>query len=169
MPHSRINIRLSFNLNFISWFSAVFLYPIHQHFTIMTTKTGILALLMTFGTFYSQAKKKTHFVHTTETPIPIDAALHTKAPTVIHSSKSHMIKVALLLDTSNSMDGLIDQAKAQLWELVNELSYAKCADDAKPSLEIALYEYGNDGLNAREGNIGKVLPFSDALAGFSKN
>ena len=29
------------------------------------------------------------------------------------------IKVALLLDTSNSMDGLIDQAKAQLWEIVN--------------------------------------------------
>ena len=26
----------------------------------------------------------------------------------------HFIKVALLLDTSNSMDGLIDQAKAQL-------------------------------------------------------
>ena len=36
------------------------------------------------------------------------------------------IKVALLLDTSNSMDGLIDQAKAQLWDIVNELSYAKC-------------------------------------------
>ena len=36
------------------------------------------------------------------------------------------IKVALLLDTSNSMDGLIDQAKAQLWEIVNEFSYAKC-------------------------------------------
>ena len=32
------------------------------------------------------------------------------------------IKVALLLDTSNSMDGLINQAKAQLWEIVNELS-----------------------------------------------
>ena len=35
------------------------------------------------------------------------------------------IKVALLLDTSNSMDGLIDQAKAQLWDIINELSYAK--------------------------------------------
>ena len=32
--------------------------------------------------------------------------------------KKH-IKVALLLDTSNSMDGLIDQAKAQLWDIVN--------------------------------------------------
>ena len=30
------------------------------------------------------------------------------------------IQIALLLDTSNSMDGLIDQAKSQLWSVVNE-------------------------------------------------
>ena len=55
--------------------------------------------------------------------------------------KKQTIKVALLLDTSNSMDGLISQAKAQLWEIVNELSYAKYGIQ-KPDLEIALYEYG---------------------------
>ncbi|AUC83318.1 VWA domain-containing protein [Lacinutrix sp. Bg11-31] len=77
------------------------------------------------------------------------------------------IKVALLLDTSNSMDGLIDQAKAQLWEIVNELSYAKCKDD-KPNLEIALYEYGNDNLNSEEGYIRQVLAFSDDLDEISK-
>jgi hypothetical protein len=62
-----------------------------------------------------------------------------------HNPNKQFIKVALLLDTSNSMDGLIDQAKAQLWEIVNELSYAKCGNN-KPNLEIALYEYGNDRL-----------------------
>ncbi|WP_452231558.1 vWA domain-containing protein [Lacinutrix sp. MEBiC02595] len=77
------------------------------------------------------------------------------------------IKVALLLDTSNSMDGLIDQAKAQLWEIVNELSYAKC-DDAKPNLQIALYEYGNDNLNGNEGFIRQVLAFSQDLDEISK-
>ncbi len=77
------------------------------------------------------------------------------------------IKVALLLDTSNSMDGLIDQAKAQLWDIVNELSYAKC-DDAKPNLQIALYEYGNDRLNGDEGYIRQVLAFSDDLDDISK-
>ena len=76
---------------------------------------------------------------------------------------NNVIKVAILLDTSNSMDGLIDQAKAQLWELVNELSYAKCGNEAKPSLQIALYEYGNDGLNAREGYIRQVSAFSSDL------
>ncbi|TXE06343.1 VWA domain-containing protein [Seonamhaeicola algicola] len=77
------------------------------------------------------------------------------------------IKVALLLDTSNSMDGLIDQAKAQLWDIVNELSYAKCGTK-KPNLKIALYEYGNDRLNSNEGYIRQVLPFSDDLDDISK-
>ena len=56
------------------------------------------------------------------------------------------IKVALILDTSNSMDGLIDQAKSQLWSVVNELAKARC-DGQIPDLEIALYEYGNDQLS----------------------
>lgn len=72
------------------------------------------------------------------------------------------IKVALLLDTSNSMDGLIDQAKAQLWRLVNELSYAKY-QSFKPRLKIALYEYGNNNLNSDEGYIRQILPFSEDL------
>lgn len=72
------------------------------------------------------------------------------------------IKVALILDTSNSMDGLIDQAKSQLWSVVNELSAAK-HDDRTPDLEIALYEYGNDGLPMREGYIRLVTPFTGDL------
>jgi von Willebrand factor type A domain len=77
------------------------------------------------------------------------------------------IKVALLLDTSNSMDGLIDQAKAQLWGIINELSYAKCNNE-RPNLRIALYEYGNDGLIAKEGYIRQVIGFSDDLDDISK-
>lgn len=72
------------------------------------------------------------------------------------------IKVALILDTSNSMDGLIDQAKSQLWSVVNELSTAKC-DDQTPDIEIALYEYGNDRLPMREGYIRLVTPFTEDL------
>ncbi|MFI0428567.1 VWA domain-containing protein [Mariniflexile sp. HMF6888] len=84
-----------------------------------------------------------------------------------HEINKQFIKVALLLDTSNSMDGLIDQAKAQLWDIVNELSYAKCGSN-KPNLEIALYEYGNDGLNSAEGYIRQVLAFSTDLDEISK-
>lgn len=92
--------------------------------------------------------------------------LHVAAHELPDSNKQ-FIKVALLLDTSNSMDGLIDQAKAQLWDIVNELSYAKCGTE-KPNLKIALYEYGNDNLNSEEGYIRQVLAFSDDLDEISK-
>lgn len=78
------------------------------------------------------------------------------------NSPKNTVKVALLLDTSNSMDGLIDQAKAQLWEIVNELSFAKCGT-ANPDLKIALYEYGNDRLELSDGYIRQVIDFSDDL------
>jgi len=87
--------------------------------------------------------------------------------TKMHHPNKQYIKVALLLDTSNSMDGLIDQAKAQLWDIVNELSYAKCGEE-KPNLQIALYEYGNDNLNSNEGFIRQVLAFSNDLDEISK-
>lgn len=88
--------------------------------------------------------------------------------TKVSASKSNQsIKVALLLDTSSSMDGLIDQAKAQLWEIVNELSYAKYRK-IQPNLEIALYEYGNDNLSEANGYIRKILDFSNDLDEVSK-
>lgn len=82
--------------------------------------------------------------------------------------KKQTVKVALLLDTSNSMDGLINQAKAQLWEIVNELSYAK-SNGVTPNLEIALYEYGNSNLSSREGYIRQVLQFTSDLDEISEN
>lgn len=90
-------------------------------------------------------------------------------PSFTKDPVQNTIKVALLLDTSNSMDGLIDQARAQLWELVNELAEAKCGDESRPDLKIALYEYGNDRLNAREGYIRMVSAFSTDLDEISKN
>lgn len=78
------------------------------------------------------------------------------------------IKIGLLLDTSNSMDGLIDQAKSQLWNIVNELASAKCEDE-KPKIQIALYEYGNDRLTASEGYIRLVTPLTQDLDQISKD
>lgn len=76
---------------------------------------------------------------------------------------SNTVKIALLLDTSNSMDGLINQAKAQLWDIVNKFTHAKCGNDARPNLQIALYQYGNDNLSSQEGYIQQVLDFSGDL------
>ncbi len=76
---------------------------------------------------------------------------------------NNTVKIALLLDTSNSMDGLINQAKAQLWDIVNKFTHAKCGNEAKPNLQIALYQYGNDNLSSKEGYIQQVLNFSGDL------
>lgn len=75
--------------------------------------------------------------------------------TLIYGSPGGKIQVALLLDTSNSMDGLIEQAKTQLWKVVNEFALARHNGEA-PQLEIALYEYGNDGLKKDAGFIRMV-------------
>ena len=61
------------------------------------------------------------------------------------------------------MDGLINQAKAQLWDIVNKFTHAKCGNDGRPQLQIALYQYGNDNLSSREGYIQQVLNFSSDL------
>jgi hypothetical protein len=72
------------------------------------------------------------------------------------------IQLALLLDTSNSMDGLIDQARSQLWKVVNELARARRGGKA-PALEVALFEYGNDGLPASRGHIRRVSELTTDL------
>ena len=68
------------------------------------------------------------------------------------------VQIALLLDTSNSMDGLIGQAKAQLWSVVNEFSRAK-KDGRPPAIQVALFEYGKSSLRAEDG----VRPDDPAL------
>ena len=79
-----------------------------------------------------------------------------------------LIQIALLLDTSNSMDGLINQAKSQLWKIVSETGRAR-RDGRSPGLEVALYEYGNDSLSMMKGYIRKVVPFTDDLDYISHN
>ena len=69
-------------------------------------------------------------------------------------------QLAILLDTSNSMDGLIDQAKTQLWAIVGEFTKMDLAGKS-PRLEVALYEYGNSGIPASTGFIRQVVPLTE--------
>jgi hypothetical protein len=77
-------------------------------------------------------------------------------------SKKSSIQLALLLDTSNSMDGLIDQAKSQLWKIVNELAITK-KDRHPVDLYVALYEYGKEAIPAQEGHLRNIVPFTQDL------
>nr|WP_239524854.1 VWA domain-containing protein [Leptobacterium flavescens] len=118
-----------------------------------TILTASLAMLLTVNVLACESSVRNE-----------KAYLSTKA---IYKPGKRFIKVALLLDTSNSMDGLINQAKSQLWDIVNELSYARCEHEA-PRLEIALYEYGNDNLPSDEGYIRQVIGFTGDLDDISE-
>jgi hypothetical protein len=72
------------------------------------------------------------------------------------------IQLAILLDTSSSMDGLIDQTRNQLWQVVNEFAKAK-KNGVSPVLEVAVYEYGNDSLPAQNGHIRQVTGLTREL------
>lgn len=74
-----------------------------------------------------------------------------------------VVQLALLLDTSNSMDGLIDQAKATLWSIVNELGVAIDEQGRGVQLQVALYEYGNNAIPREVGFIRQRTPFTTDL------
>lgn len=73
--------------------------------------------------------------------------------------KSNAMQIALLLDTSGSMSGLIEQAKSQLWNILNELTKTTKGEDL-PTLEIALYEYGNPSRSTGNYQIHQLSPFT---------
>ena len=78
------------------------------------------------------------------------------------------IQVAILLDVSGSMSGLIEQAKAQLWNMVTTLGKAECTDKTTPKIELALYEYGRTNNDKGRGYVKILSPFTNDLDEVSK-
>ena len=102
------------------------------------------------------------FICSLQISVPVVAATKSTKDT-----SRQKIQLAILLDTSNSMDGLIDQAKSQLWRIVNEMAKATSGNE-KPELELALYEYGNDRLSVTNGYITKLSDFTTDLDNVSE-
>jgi hypothetical protein len=76
------------------------------------------------------------------------------------------VQIALILDTSGSMNGLINQARSHLWKMVDDLGKMTRVVDGKTRgvrIELALFEYGNQALPASSGFIRQVLPFTGDL------
>jgi hypothetical protein len=82
--------------------------------------------------------------------------------TLIKQQEIPRIQIAILLDTSSSMSGLINQTRDQLWQVVNEFSHAT-RDGIKPGLEVAVYEYGNNNLSRTQGYVRKVSGLTTEL------
>jgi len=109
-----------------------------MRFAITATLLG--ALLLCAGCqqeTVSQAPADPHAQSATPAsdPKPVSAA----APVDQDPPK---IQVALLLDNSGSMSGLINQARAQLWAFINEF-VVTTKNGQRPTIEVALYMYGN--------------------------
>lgn len=75
------------------------------------------------------------------------------------ATKPKRIDLAVCLDVSNSMDGLITSAKAKLWDIVNDLAKVK----PTPELRVALFSYGNDGYDPKVGWVRKELDLTTDL------
>jgi len=78
------------------------------------------------------------------------------------TAKRPLIQMAILLDTSSSMQGLIDQAKSQLWKVVNEFITTK-KSGMRPEIQVALYEYGKSSLPQGEGYIRQIVALTTDL------
>lgn len=72
------------------------------------------------------------------------------------------IQVAILLDTSNSMDGLIEQTKTQLWKIINALSDAN-KYKKNIVLQVGLFEYGKSSLPRYSGYQQMLSPLTNDL------
>lgn len=95
--------------------------------------------------------------------------LHTPSAKPIPAAEGQTkVQIAILLDTSSSMNGLIEQAKTQLWKVVNTFIDAK-QDGKVPFVEVALYEYGNDGLDKNADWIRQIQPFTRDLEQVSED
>lgn len=95
--------------------------------------------------------------------VAVTSTAHHFMKTITNSqNKQPKIQAAILLDVSNSMDGLIEQAKAQLWNMVSIMGKAQC-DGKTPDIEIALYEYGRPENNMKSGFIKQISGFTSDL------
>lgn len=121
----------------------------------MKTTTTIAIAALTLFTAFSVAQSAPDPRLTADKPTVATLA-------VIDGEAENRIQIAILLDTSNSMDGLIDQAKTQLWKVVNTFIDAKRNGKA-PFVEVALFEYGNNNNAAGNDWIRLVRPMTRDL------
>ena len=86
----------------------------------------------------------------------------TETPPISSRQDQPLVQMAILLDTSGSMSGLIDQARTELWSVVNEFLAAR-RDGRRPEVYVALYEYGKSSLSRKEGYLRQIVPLTRDL------
>jgi von Willebrand factor type A domain-containing protein len=94
-------------------------------------------------------------------PLALSLVLISFGPTFAQApvSRPKAIDVAICLDTSSSMDGLIGSAKHRLWDIVNELARVK----PTPNLRVAVFSYGNNTYDPQTGWVRLEMPLTTDL------
>ena len=75
------------------------------------------------------------------------------------AATTEFVDIVICLDTSGSMDGLINAARQKLWAIINDLALA----DPTPKLRVALLSYGNDGHASENGWVKVETDFTEDL------
>lgn len=120
---------------------------------------AVVVLCMAALTVTGRAQSQSDAQRPSRSAAPVRPAAENAAP---------LIQLAILLDNSGSMSGLIEQAKSELWRVVNELTTAR-QSGKQPRLHVALYTYGDPPprqLNALTDDLDKV---SESLFAVSIN
>ena len=91
------------------------------------------------------------FQEPSPTPETVRVTAHGVVPADAGAPSAHaaapVVELAICLDTSGSMSGLIETAKQRLWAIVNDLALA----EPTPQLRVALLTFGNDGHEESDG------------------
>ncbi|HLU39897.1 MAG TPA: vWA domain-containing protein [Planctomycetota bacterium] len=110
----------------------------------------------------SLSRTETDMIHRTSPFLPALAlaALPLAAPSPNQPPAGRRaVDLAICLDTSGSMQGLIDAARQGIWAIVNDLALAKPA----PALRVALLTFGNDRHDAARGWVATQTGFTADL------
>jgi DNA-binding ferritin-like protein len=115
-----------------------------KKFNILFITLGTYLSLLTINNFYAKANIKNHEIISNK---PSEKIAQVNNNITDNQPK---IQVAILLDSSNSMDGLIEQTRTQIWSVINAVSKVK-KNGKNPIFQVSLYHYGNNDLPSAEG------------------
>lgn len=75
------------------------------------------------------------------------------------ASATRAVDLVICLDTSGSMDGLIDAARQRIWSLVNDLAVA----NPRPALRVGVISFGHSTYSEAEGWTRVIVPLTGDL------
>ncbi len=91
--------------------------------------------------------------------LPLSGDLAPSGANPAPGGERRAVDVVICLDTSGSMEGLLDSARARIWDVVNELAKMR----PTPELRVGLLSFGTDQATEREGFIVQHLDLTDDL------